>query len=118
MAARFRKIGVTTLGACAGAAVAAWALNPFDKSFSVSFYFFGIRKRLLKLKLFFFRQHVNAASIATPRVKRKLPPRSEQVKTLQSGEEYDVIIIGGGATGAGVALDSITRGNYKLLHPI
>lgn len=53
---------------------------------------------------------MNAAAIATPRVKRKLPPRTEQVKTLQSGEEYDVIIIGGGATGAGCALDSITRG--------
>lgn len=53
---------------------------------------------------------MNAASIATPRVKRKLPPRSEQVKTLQSGEEYDVIIVGGGATGAGCALDAITRG--------
>lgn len=56
---------------------------------------------------------MNAAAIATPRVKRKLPPRSEQVKTLQSGEEYDVIIIGGGATGAGCALDAITRGKHK-----
>lgn len=53
---------------------------------------------------------MNAAAIATPRVKRQLPPRNEQVKTLQSGEEYDVLIIGGGATGAGCALDSITRG--------
>lgn len=56
--------------------------------------------------------NVNAAAIATPRVKRKLPPRTEQVKTLQSGEEYDVIIIGGGATGAGCALDAITRGTF------
>lgn len=53
---------------------------------------------------------MNAASIATPRVKRKLPSRSEQMQVLQSGEEYDVIIIGGGATGAGCALDAITRG--------
>jgi len=41
---------------------------------------------------------------------RKLPPRSEQILSLQSGEEYDVLIIGGGATGAGCALDSCTRG--------
>lgn len=34
------------------------------------------------------------------------------MKTLQSGEEYDVIIIGGGATGAGCALDAITRGTF------
>lgn len=53
---------------------------------------------------------MNAAAIATPRVKRKLPPRTEQIQTLQSGEEYDVLIIGGGATGSGCALDAVTRG--------
>lgn len=62
---------------------------------------------------YYFNKNVSAAAIATPRVKRKLPPRSEQVKTLQSGEEYDVIIIGGGATGAGCALDAITRGEIN-----
>lgn len=53
---------------------------------------------------------METAAIATPRIKRKLPPRSEQIQVLQSGEEYDVLVIGGGATGAGCALDSITRG--------
>lgn len=53
---------------------------------------------------------VENASIATPRIKRKLPPRTEQIQVLQSGEEYDVLVIGGGATGSGVALDAITRG--------
>lgn len=55
---------------------------------------------------------METAAIATPRIKRKLPPRSEQMQVLQSGEEYDVLVIGGGATGAGVALDSITRGEF------
>lgn len=32
MASKFRKVGVTAVGACAGAAVAAWALNSKDKS--------------------------------------------------------------------------------------
>lgn len=36
MASRFRKVGITAIGACAGASLAAWALNPFDKSFTVS----------------------------------------------------------------------------------
>lgn len=45
-----------------------------------------------------------------PKRKRTLPPRSEQIKHLQSGEEYDVLVIGGGATGAGCALDAVTRG--------
>lgn len=39
MAARFRKIGVTTLGACAGLGLTAWALNPFDKQYGVSLAF-------------------------------------------------------------------------------
>ena len=38
--------------------------------------------------------------------------REEQLTLLQSGEEYDVLVIGGGATGVGVALDASTRGVY------
>lgn len=41
--------------------------------------------------------------------KRHLPPRDDQIKSLQS-ESFDVLIIGGGATGAGCALDAATRG--------
>ncbi|KAM4066959.1 FAD dependent oxidoreductase [Hirsutella rhossiliensis] len=41
-------------------------------------------------------------------------PRAEQLANLrrsaQAGAEYDMLIIGGGATGAGVALDAATRG--------
>jgi glycerol-3-phosphate dehydrogenase len=40
---------------------------------------------------------------------RTLPPRSTQIQSLHS-EEFDVLIIGGGATGAGCAIDSVTRG--------
>jgi glycerol-3-phosphate dehydrogenase len=39
-----------------------------------------------------------------------IPTRSEQLTSLQSNEEYDVLVIGGGATGVGVALDAVTRG--------
>lgn len=41
---------------------------------------------------------------------RHLPTRAEQLTSLQS-ESFDVLIIGGGATGAGCAVDSATRGN-------
>ncbi|KAL1124181.1 hypothetical protein AAG570_001951, partial [Ranatra chinensis] len=44
-----------------------------------------------------------------PRAKRPLPPRDEQIKSLQT-DSFDVLIIGGGATGAGCALDAATRG--------
>ena len=36
--------------------------------------------------------------------------RDEQLSALQSGKEYDVLVIGGGVTGCGVALDSTLRG--------
>lgn len=39
-----------------------------------------------------------------------IPTRSKILDDLQSGAEYDVLIIGGGATGAGAALDARLRG--------
>ncbi|KAG8267406.1 glycerol-3-phosphate dehydrogenase [Homalodisca vitripennis] len=63
---------------------------------------------------FFYFKGSQPVHAATPmkklRAKRPLPPRDEQIKSLQSGQEFDVLIIGGGATGAGCALDCITRG--------
>lgn len=44
------------------------------------------------------------------------PPREELLQKLRrsgnrgSQEEFDLLVIGGGATGAGVALDAVTRG--------
>lgn len=38
-----------------------------------------------------------------------LPPRQEILKSLEE-EEFDILVIGGGATGCGVALDAVTRG--------
>lgn len=39
-----------------------------------------------------------------------LPSREDQVARLASGEEFDVLVIGAGATGSGTALDAATRG--------
>ncbi len=41
--------------------------------------------------------------------------RTSITKDLESNADYDVIVIGGGATGLGVALDSIARGFKTLL---
>ena len=38
------------------------------------------------------------------------PSRAEVLKRLANEEEYDVLVIGGGATGCGVAMDCATRG--------
>ncbi len=40
--------------------------------------------------------------------------RNEMIETLKKGEKWDVIIIGGGATGLGCAVDAVSRG-YKTL---
>lgn len=49
-----------------------------------------------------------------PRPRRRtLPTREDQLKTLKS-QDYDVLIIGGGATGAGCALDACTRGIFTV----
>lgn len=42
-----------------------------------------------------------------------LPTRAEQLKSLEETPEFDVLVIGGGATGCGVALDSVSRGTVR-----
>ncbi|KAM9835746.1 glycerol-3-phosphate dehydrogenase, mitochondrial [Aulostomus maculatus] len=39
----------------------------------------------------------------------ELPSRKAQLAALRNTEEFDVLIVGGGATGAGCALDAVTR---------
>ena len=43
------------------------------------------------------------------RVKSVLPTRKDQIQRLKD-DEFDVLVIGGGATGSGCALDAATRG--------
>ncbi|CAB9506703.1 3-phosphate dehydrogenase, mitochondrial [Seminavis robusta] len=40
---------------------------------------------------------------------RRLPTRQEQLQRLSSGKQFDVLVVGGGATGCGVALDAQMR---------
>ncbi|XP_027551644.1 glycerol-3-phosphate dehydrogenase, mitochondrial [Neopelma chrysocephalum] len=51
---------------------------------------------------------VEAAEVVP--VKNNLPTREQQILALQTNSEFDVIVIGGGATGCGCALDAATRG--------
>ncbi|XP_051666125.1 glycerol-3-phosphate dehydrogenase, mitochondrial isoform X5 [Manacus candei] len=51
---------------------------------------------------------VQAAEVVP--VKNQLPTREQQILALQTNSEFDVIVIGGGATGCGCALDAATRG--------
>ena len=40
----------------------------------------------------------------------KLPSREEQIDLMSKFPEYDILVIGGGCTGAGVAVDAASRG--------
>ena len=51
-----------------------------------------------------------AESDLKPKSTKALPSRASQLKALQETPEFDVLVIGGGATGSGVALDAVTRG--------
>lgn len=42
-----------------------------------------------------------AAADLKPVYKKGLPSRIDQIKNLQNTQEYDVLVIGGGATGCG-----------------
>lgn len=39
----------------------------------------------------------------------ELPSRQAQLAALQDTQEFDVLVVGGGATGVGCALDAVTR---------
>lgn len=44
--------------------------------------------------------------------KDALPTREEQLSSLRNTEEFDILVVGGGATGSGCALDAVTRSMY------
>ncbi|NWZ25561.1 GPDM protein, partial [Asarcornis scutulata] len=54
--------------------------------------------------------NVQAAEAVTVPIKHDFPTREEQILALQTTREFDVLVIGGGATGCGCALDAVTRG--------
>lgn len=57
-------------------------------------------------------QQTHRTLVSRPSISPKaghLLPRSEQINRLKS-LEFDVLVVGGGATGAGAALDAATRG--------
>ncbi|NXT00073.1 GPDM protein, partial [Jacana jacana] len=54
--------------------------------------------------------HVQAAEAVTVPIKNDFPTREQQILALKTTSEFDVLVIGGGATGCGCALDAVTRG--------
>ncbi|XP_048873270.1 LOW QUALITY PROTEIN: glycerol-3-phosphate dehydrogenase, mitochondrial-like [Brienomyrus brachyistius] len=52
---------------------------------------------------------VEAAEQVQMAFQDELPSRQAQLSTLKNTDEFDVLVIGGGATGSGCALDAVTR---------
>ncbi|RXN09982.1 glycerol-3-phosphate mitochondrial isoform X1 [Labeo rohita] len=65
--------------------------------------FFEYRKNQARLA------YVEAQGELKMPFKDALPTREEQLSTLRNTEEFDVLVVGGGATGSGCALDAVTR---------
>ena len=57
---------------------------------------------------------VAAADGLNTRSTKPLPTREEQIERLAK-DSFDVLVIGGGATGVGCALDSVSRGMRTAL---
>ena len=43
-----------------------------------------------------------------------IPTRERQIEKMSKEQEYDIVVIGGGATGCGVAVDAASRGIVEL----
>ncbi|XP_055345574.1 glycerol-3-phosphate dehydrogenase, mitochondrial-like [Paramacrobiotus metropolitanus] len=66
--------------------------------------------KIYDLKKYSSVRLANGAHLKTPDYLERLPTREGQLTFLEDTPEYDVLVIGGGATGCGVALDAVSRG--------
>jgi glycerol-3-phosphate dehydrogenase len=56
------------------------------------------------------RNKAFAEALETPHDFWHTPSREEMLQKLKDKDEYDLLIVGGGATGAGISVDAVTRG--------
>jgi len=69
----------------------------------------AMRMRVVAMKDFGLRT-VRATDQLAQKIKTvRLPTRSQQLTALKN-KTFDVLVVGGGATGCGVALDAASRG--------
>lgn len=116
---RMRKVAAGGVALVGSAALASWAFGDdnhtkvYSNFISLNYdTLSGIFLTLISFRINLQKQFglVMAADHLKSRPTKPLPSRSEQLKALQT-EDYDVLVIGGGATGTGCALDSVSRGN-------
>jgi len=71
-----------------------------------------VRLRVVLMKDFGVRT-VQATDQLAQKIKTaRLPTRQQQLTALRS-KTFDILVVGGGATGCGVALDAVSRGRHS-----
>ena len=101
-----------------------WVPNPPDPLLSTNYYqvqvltytricwwhcfFFLLQNPLLSLV-------IAAEKTVVGQPNNPLPSRSVHINALKNTPEFDVLVIGGGASGCGVALDAVTRGKQEFI---
>ncbi|MGB1283951.1 MAG: glycerol kinase GlpK, partial [Polaribacter sp.] len=114
---RPKMIEVTAFGAAllAGIKAGIWTKNNIEKLREVDTVFSPKMKGKVRKKKYKGWLHAIERTKSTFKTKEKTPirfsilDRERQLKKLKS-KKFDVIIIGGGVTGAGIALDASSRG--------
>ncbi|XP_058475749.1 glycerol-3-phosphate dehydrogenase, mitochondrial isoform X1 [Solea solea] len=71
--------------------------------------YFGVSQLIEYKKTQARLAHVAAEAELKAPFADELPSRQAQLTTLKTTDEFDVLVIGGGATGSGCALDAVTR---------
>ena len=71
------------------------------------------------IKLSILQTQVNAQATVSLEAQQAfaanlLPTRAQHMNSLQE-KHFDILVIGGGATGSGVALDAVSRGSYNSI---
>ena len=96
--------------AATGSIVAYQAYNINQVCLFIYFNFIFIIK-IKKSNIYFIKSNKPLKAATKPKQwLSKLPSREEQIDLMTKHPEYDILVIGGGCTGAGVAVDAASRG--------
>lgn len=98
-----RRVLVAGVAACGAAAL---CLQPTQDTDSLQAFRAAVSRPLVS------DAHSAAAPVTRIDYLDKVPSRKEQLQKLAEGNEhnpFDILVVGGGATGTGCALDAVTR---------
>eukprot|EP01087_Luapelamoeba_hula_P008926 TRINITY_DN2270_c0_g1_i1.p1 TRINITY_DN2270_c0_g1~~TRINITY_DN2270_c0_g1_i1.p1 ORF type:complete len:724 (-),score=117.84 TRINITY_DN2270_c0_g1_i1:157-2328(-) len=84
-----------------------WGLGAVGAGLVGGYYLYNKDRSVISTRIGTLHEHQQLANWEKP---GRIPSRAEQLLRLKDDKEFDLLVIGGGATGVGVALDAQTRG--------